>query len=164
MKIDNIPETLSEICAWAEEYELHAMSPNVMNHQLAEVTTELLLYHTPRVTKSFAKKIIVGLMDDRLRNSMIYPSQPQYIHNIINAFFVVRGILLRNFVFPRSERITLSQKEKNKFGRYNVNFPTTEVRLFPDLILILALVSSSRESGISQTIRQQSLWNTKSKS
>lgn len=122
MKIENVPRTYPEIRDWADEYEKRTMLPNETNHELAEVTTGLLLYYTPNFIKGFAKKILVALMDDRLRKAMIYPPSSQFYHEFINKSFAIRGFLLRNFFLPRIKRVQVSQKEKNKFGRYNVNY------------------------------------------
>jgi hypothetical protein len=130
MKIDNVPKTYPEMRDWADEYEKRAMLPNETNHQLAEITTSLLLYYTPNIIKGFAKKLIVGLMDERLRTAMIYPPQPSYIHNFINGFFTIRRFLMRNFFLPRYKRVSYTTDEKNKFGRYNVNYADNEVSTF----------------------------------
>src|SRR5438552_13819281 len=90
MKIENIPRTYLEIRDWADEYEKRAMFPSEQNHQLAEITTGLLLFYTPNVVKGFAKKLLVALMDDRLRNAMIYPPQSQFIHKFIGLSFAIR--------------------------------------------------------------------------
>jgi hypothetical protein len=127
MNIENVPKTYIEMRDWADEYEKRAMFPNETNHLLAEITTGLLLYYTPSLMKGFAKKLIVGLMDDRLRNAMMYPSQKPFIHNFINTFFQVRGFLIRNFHLPRMSRVQMTQEEKNKYGRYSVNYADNEV-------------------------------------
>ena len=127
MNIENVPKTYPEMRDWADEYEKRAMFPSETNHQLADLTTGLLLYYTPKFMKGFAKKLIIGLMDDRLRTAMIYPPQEPFIYNFIHVFFLVRGFLIRNFHLPRISAITLTQKEKNKYGRYNVNYTDNEV-------------------------------------
>src|SRR5271170_1047389 len=127
MNIENVPKTYIEMRDWADDYEKRAMFPSETNHQLADLTTNLLLYYTPNLIKGFAKKLIIGLMDDRLRNAMIYPPQGPFIHNFINGFFKLRGFLIRNFHLSRISRIKFMEKEKNKYGRYNVNYADNEV-------------------------------------
>ena len=143
MKIENIPRTYLEIRDWADEYEKRAMFPSEQNHQLAEITTGLLLFYTPNVVKGFAKKLLVALMDDRLRNAMIYPPQSQFIHKFIGLSFAIRRFLLRNFYLPRIKPIRLTSTEKNKFGRYNVNYCDNAV-CHPIIWLTVAMVSVSR--------------------
>jgi hypothetical protein len=127
MNIENVPKTYIEMRDWADDYEKSAMFPSETNHQLADLTTNLLLYYTPTLIKPFAKKLIIGLMDDRLRNAMIYSPQGPFIHNFINGFFKLRGFLIRNFYLPRISRITFTEEEKNKYGRYNVKYADNEV-------------------------------------
>ena len=140
MKIENVPRTYPEIRDWADEYEKRTMLPHETNHELAEVTTGLLLYYTPNFMKGFAKKILIALMDDRLRKAMIYPPPSQFYREFINKSFAIRGFLLRNFFLPR---ITLTSTEKNKFGRYNVNYCDNAV-CHPIIWLTVAMVSVSR--------------------
>ena len=127
MNIENVPKTYPEMRDWADNYEKRAMFPSDTNHQLADLTTGLLLYYTPGFIKPFAKKLIIGLMDDRLRTAMVYPPQDPFIHTFITTFFQVRGFILRNFHLPRISPVQLTQKEKNKYGRYNVNYADNEV-------------------------------------
>jgi hypothetical protein len=127
MKIENVPKTYPEIRDWADEYEKRSMFPCETNHELAEVTTGLLLYYTPTFMKGFAKRVLIVLMDERLRKAMIYPPQPQWMDSFINYSFAIRGFLLRNFFLPRIKRIQYTQREKNKYGRYNVNYADNEV-------------------------------------
>jgi len=130
MKIENIPETYPEIRDWADEYEIRAMFPTDTTHQLAETTTALLLYYTPNAIRGFAKKMIIGLVDERLRGAMMYPPQPSWVHSLINGFFAFRGVLLRNFFLPRYTPLSFTRKEKNEYGRYNLNWSDNEV-FFP---------------------------------
>ena len=103
------------------------MLPSSTNHNLAETTTTLLLYHTPRILQPFARKVLIALMDDIQREAMMYPSQPRYIHTIIHSFFAIRKFIVRNLCLPRSMPVRLLQDSRNEFGRYNVNFADNEV-------------------------------------
>ena len=113
---------------WADDYEKRIMLPNETIHELAETTTGLLLYYTPKIIKGFAKKVIIGLMDDRLRMAMLYPPQPAYVHHFIEGLFSFRRFLLQNFFLPRFKIVNYTQDKKNKYGRYNVNYTDNEVR------------------------------------
>lgn len=110
------------------------MLPSSRNHNLAETTTQLFLYNTPHIIKPFAKKLLIGFMDDILREAMMYPAQPRYIHTLINGFFMTRRFFLRNFCLPRLKPLRLLQHSQNEFGRYNVNFTDNEVRVYFDYI------------------------------
>lgn len=122
MKMKDVPETYEEMRDWADEYEKRAMIPSEPTHQLAEVTTGLLLYYAPGFAKGLLKRVIIGFMDTQLRTAMLYEPQPQWIHHLINWGFGVRGFLLRNFALPKITRVKFTSEEKNQFGRYTVNY------------------------------------------
>lgn len=63
---------LEEILQWTEEYEIKHMVPNKKNHQTANETTTLLLFPIPNVLKPMGRHAVSALMDDRLRNAMMY--------------------------------------------------------------------------------------------
>lgn len=72
MGIENIPETLSELHAWAEAYEVDHMLPG--NEKCVEVgnaTIELLLANAPKFMKPLGRQVVAALMYDRLRESML---------------------------------------------------------------------------------------------
>jgi hypothetical protein len=142
MHIEGIPDTYEEMRDWADAYEKRAMLPSEVNHQLAETTTALLLYYTPSIVKGFAKKILVGLMDDNLRGAMMYPVQPAYVYNTLNGFFAVRRFLTRNFFLPRWKPVKYVQEKPNEFGKYNVNFTDNEVLCMG--VLTIAMVHERR--------------------
>lgn len=63
---------LEEIWQWTEQYETTHMVPNKNNHQTANETTAILLFTIPNVLKSVGKHAVSALMDDRLRNAMMF--------------------------------------------------------------------------------------------
>jgi hypothetical protein len=162
MKIQYIPETYEQIRDWANSYELRAMLPKETNHKLAEITTGLLIYYTPDIMKPFAKKLIIGLMDDRLRTAMLYPPQPSWVYTLINGFFAVRRVLLLNFHLPRYTPIQYVSKEKNEHGRYNINYADNEGSTPRWKVLMVAVVSACEESGTDTKVDQFVVGDSKS--
>ena len=63
---------LEEIWQWAEEYEVTQMVPHKDNHQTANETTAILLFALPNAVKAVGKNAVSALMDDRLRNAMMF--------------------------------------------------------------------------------------------
>lgn len=63
---------LEEISAWAQEYEEEHMKPHPRNKEIAEKTIDVLVYNTPRFMKPLGVYFVSSLMDDRLRNAMMY--------------------------------------------------------------------------------------------
>jgi len=129
MHIENIPETFEEMKAWADEYEKRAMLPCDQAHELAETAMGLLLFYIPRFIKPFVKRLLIAIMDDRLRKAMMYPEQPLWVYKFLEYFVAVRRFLLRNFFLPRYKGTSYTTEEKNQFGRYNINYTDNEVSL-----------------------------------
>ena len=71
MGIQDIPDTLPELHAWAEDYEVQHMLPNETCAEVAAATTELLLASVPRFFKPFGQQVVAALMYDRLRQSVL---------------------------------------------------------------------------------------------
>ena len=127
MGIQNIPKTYLEMRDWADEYEERAMLPNDNNHELAEITLGLLVLYMPLFAKDFARNVLIGLMDDRLRKAMLYPPPPKYIKRFIAVFFIVRRFLMRNFFLPRWRPLQYTTQEMNQYGRHNTNYVDNDV-------------------------------------
>jgi hypothetical protein len=127
MHIKNVPKTFEEMKAWADEYEKRAMLPSEQTHELAETAMGLLLYYTPKWIKPFVKRLLIAIMDDRLRIAMMYPEQPPWIHKFIEYFAITRRFLLRNFFLPRYVEVEYTSLEKNEHGRYYINYTDNEV-------------------------------------
>ena len=69
---------LEEIWCWAEEYEIKHMVPSKSNHQTANETTAILLFNLPDALKSVGKHAVSAVMDDRLRNAMMFVRMLQF--------------------------------------------------------------------------------------
>ena len=130
MHIKDIPERWEEMEAWADEYEKRAMYPSDASHDLAETTMALLLFYMPNLLKPAIKRLLIAIMDDRLRTAMMYPKQPPWIHKSIIYFCTFRRFLLRNFFLPRSKEVVYTSQEVNEHGRYNILYTDNEVRSF----------------------------------
>jgi hypothetical protein len=143
MQIEHIPETLSELQAWATDYENQFMKSTEASHRLAETTIALILYHLPSILKPITKRIIVGFMDDHLRTAMMYPLQPAWVYHTINWFFILRKTFLRNVCLPRIKPMMWTADKPNEFGRYNLNWAYLDV-CFITSVLIVALVFKYR--------------------
>ena len=162
MHITNIPRTYEEMRDWADAYELRAMIPSETTHQLAEVTTALLLHHVPSFLKGFLKRVIIALMNDRLRTAMVYEPQPRWIHALIEWGFYLRAVYLRNFALPRIWRKTLTNEEKNQWGRYSINYSDNAVSslnpLYPSPLNFLSTLCFEWEADYSRGICHRIKW------
>lgn len=63
---------VEEVMEWSEQYEKEYMVPNINSMKTADETTTILLWSVPRPLKGVGKNFVSALMDDRLRNAMMY--------------------------------------------------------------------------------------------
>ncbi len=77
-------EWLEEVIEWAKGYEKKAMMPDENNRKTAEHTVAILLWGVPNLMKPFGKRVVSAIMDDRLRNAMMY-AYHNYKMSKINA-------------------------------------------------------------------------------
>lgn len=63
---------LEEIGAWSHDYELQKMKPHPRNREIADKTIDVLVYNLPRFMKPLGIYLVSFLMDERLRNAMMY--------------------------------------------------------------------------------------------
>ncbi|KAJ2929425.1 hypothetical protein H1R20_g7655, partial [Candolleomyces eurysporus] len=80
MGITDIPETLEELKAWSEAYEEVYMVPAETNNLVAGYTVAELLYAVPKKfgMKAFAERVVIALLEERVRIAMLYKSVPWY--------------------------------------------------------------------------------------
>lgn len=118
-----------ELQAWSEAYEREFMVPDKWNNKLADETVAILIYNLPKWLKGPACKVVVALMDERLRKAMIYPPPPSGYTTFVNIAFAARKIFLRSFALPRPYFLrfkALSEKPDKETGRYYRLFYETE--------------------------------------
>jgi hypothetical protein len=72
---------LDELRAWSLKYEEDYMKPHPSNKEVADKTMDVVVYSMPRFLKSAGVNFASCVMDDRLRESMMY------------AFYLARGLL-----------------------------------------------------------------------
>jgi hypothetical protein len=117
-------EFFEDIKEWADQYERQYMVPNKWNHQLAEETSAILLTDVPRSMKSTAKGFVKALMDDRLREAMMYDEPSPIYPTLVKAIFGARKIFMTYFSLPRPYAFRhnpVSDEPDPKTGRYFIN-------------------------------------------
>ncbi|KAM0749847.1 hypothetical protein T439DRAFT_326739 [Meredithblackwellia eburnea MCA 4105] len=101
MGIKDIPNEISELQEWAENYESINMVPNERCRDVAEATTKLLLHNAPKFLHSFGEKVVACLLYDRLRESIMVPPPPALLKSFMINSLKVRAFFLRHFALPR---------------------------------------------------------------
>jgi hypothetical protein len=75
---------LEELREWSVKYEMDYMKPTPQNKEVAEKTMDVLLYAVPKVLRPIGVNFASCVMDDRLREAMMYMSptvlSPQRCH------------------------------------------------------------------------------------
>ncbi|KAI9794243.1 MAG: hypothetical protein M1816_006169 [Peltula sp. TS41687] len=113
---------LSEVREWAGDYEKAHMLPNADSRKTADCTVAILLWHVPQRLKQFGTKAVTVLMDDRLRESMLYDPPPATYVYVMKTILTLRRLFLRHLALPRPELLRVRRIASNpntKTGRYN---------------------------------------------
>ncbi|KLJ09883.1 hypothetical protein EMPG_14698 [Blastomyces silverae] len=92
-----------ELRVWSEAYEERAMVPSDWNKKNADQTVTVLLWDYPALIRPVARNMVVYMMDDRLREAMMY-EKPHALYKIAFAsVFKLRQWFLRYLSLPRPE-------------------------------------------------------------
>ncbi|CAF1061896.1 unnamed protein product [Adineta steineri] len=101
MGIKNIPLTLNDINKWSIDYEVKYMIYSKDNQICGEATLALFLSFYPDCMQKFARKVLISLIDERLRLSMGFEEVPHWIKQVTTRLLRIRAFLLRHCVLPR---------------------------------------------------------------
>ncbi|KAL1955128.1 hypothetical protein VTO42DRAFT_8992 [Malbranchea cinnamomea] len=90
-----------ELDAWSRAYEEGKMIPDENNKITADATVNVLLWDIPKPLHPVGRQMVYWLMDERLRNAMMYP-QPNFVSRLIfPSIFFIRKLALRYLFLPR---------------------------------------------------------------
>ncbi|KAJ2913588.1 hypothetical protein MD484_g6832, partial [Candolleomyces efflorescens] len=105
MGITDIPETLDDLRAWSEAYEEVYMVPDETNNLVAGYTVSELLYAVPKKfgMKSFAERVVIALLEERVRIAMLLPAQPLLLKWFVQSIMATNWIVQRWFCLPRRD-------------------------------------------------------------
>ncbi|KAK5790806.1 hypothetical protein VI817_008093 [Penicillium citrinum] len=122
---------LEEISAWSHAYEVQHMKPHGRNKEIADKTIDVLVYNLPGFMKPLGVYLVSYLMDERLRNAMMYGSlsckiepPPAFFSAVFASMFQLRRLCLRYVALPRPSflRLDVFNEEPNQHGRNFVLF------------------------------------------
>ena len=130
---------LEEVKEWSDDYEETHMVPANPNRQLADSQFKYMLPAWPARYRDPCVKMIVVLLGDRLRRSMMYvsehirnllallmmmyryPRSSSIYHQLVNGFLDVRRLLIRHFALPRPDFLRnhwIESGPDSRHGRY----------------------------------------------
>lgn len=127
---------LTEMEEWSDQYEKAHMVPADTNRRLADSQFENLLPKLPTRYRDHCLKMVIVLLGDRLRQSMMYArntcrqarlmrcyryhESPAIYHDIVNGVLYARKLLLRYFALPRPDflRNHWIDDMPNRYERY----------------------------------------------
>lgn len=131
---------LEEISVWSQEYEKMHMKPHARNKEIADKTIDVLVYNLPGFMKPLGVYFASFLMDDRLRDAMMYvlleildehrltiyriEKPPMFWSAMFGSMLSLRKLYLRYLALPRPNflRLDVFTEEPNKHGRNFVLF------------------------------------------
>ncbi|KAF8896926.1 hypothetical protein CPB85DRAFT_203349 [Mucidula mucida] len=104
MKIEGIPDTLAAFMDWAQGYEEVHMVPATTNEVIATPNIEILISIFPDVLglRTFARKATITVIPERVRIAMLQPSQPRYMHLLLDSGIAAFRFLQLHLSLPRS--------------------------------------------------------------
>ncbi|KAI9374121.1 streptococcal 67 kDa myosin-cross-reactive antigen like family-domain-containing protein [Aspergillus egyptiacus] len=113
---------LEELRSWSLNYEEAYMKPSPQNKEVADRTMDVLVYALPQVLKPVGVRFASCVMDNRLREAMMYQQPPAAYRTIFSSLVAARKFYLRYLALPRAkfQRIDVFQDEPNEYGRYYV--------------------------------------------
>ncbi|BFZ64408.1 hypothetical protein YB2330_005551 [Saitoella coloradoensis] len=119
--IEDIPGSYGELYVWWKEYENTHSRHNEASDNLATLTMDVITFQVPVILKEPVKKLMICVMDDKLRSSMGIPASPAICHTIFNTIITIRKFVYRNFLLPRASwnpYRTINENPNPKTGRY----------------------------------------------
>ncbi|KAJ5758413.1 hypothetical protein N7520_005569 [Penicillium odoratum] len=125
-----------ELMAWSEDYEVKNMVPHITNHKTALQTTGVRLYMLPKPVQHIGLKFIAFLMDERLRQAMMYDACPAMYAMVFSLFINVRKFFLRYLVLPRPYFLrynTCSEEQTEKDRIYVTDWDAAPYYVKPTL-------------------------------
>nr|KAF9901429.1 hypothetical protein EC991_006182 [Linnemannia zychae] len=118
MGIKDIPETLDELRAWTEAYEVEHSVYDPANTIIADVTTDLLLNQAPTFMHPFGRKAVASLLTPRLRTAFGNPEPPRGLTTFMESALKARGLFIRYFMLPRRLPKVRTGLRANKDNKY----------------------------------------------
>lgn len=115
---------LDELRVWSHDYEVEKMKPHQKNKQVADKTTDILLYLLPGFLKPIGLQFVSFLMDETLRTAMMYEPPHPVSARVFGALITLRKLFLRHLALPRPYclRYEIVTKEPNNNGNNFVKF------------------------------------------
>ncbi|PYI04552.1 67 kDa myosin-cross-reactive antigen family protein [Aspergillus sclerotiicarbonarius CBS 121057] len=113
---------LEEIREWSARYEMANMRPDQNNRLVADKTMDVIVYGFPAWVRGITVGLATCVMDDRLREAMMYDAPPVLYQKIFAGIVALRRFVLRYLALPRPEflRLEVFSKAPNEQGRYHV--------------------------------------------
>lgn len=106
MGIRDVPETYDEFAALLDGYEREHFRPDPASRRVADRTAALFVGWYPRPLAPVARRAVVAMMDDPLREAFGYPPAPRWVRRAVEAGLRGRARVLRWLPPRRTPRWT----------------------------------------------------------
>ncbi|KAI0311113.1 hypothetical protein OF83DRAFT_1177889 [Amylostereum chailletii] len=126
MQFKDIPPTLEAMCEWSDAYEEAYAVPDQANHDLTSGMLSELVHTVPEAfgLRNFVLRIVYTLMEDRIREAMMFPAQPAWMHALVYGGMRTLAFAQRYLCLPRSKATLIvpldalpAPKEAGKLAR-----------------------------------------------
>ncbi|PYH54061.1 oleate hydratase [Aspergillus niger CBS 101883] len=113
---------LEELRQWGDHYEEENMRPDHRNRLVADKTMDVIVYGFPKWVRGVGVRFATCVMDNRLREAMMYDAPPVRYRRIFTGLVALRKYFLRYLHLPRPMilRQEVFSDTPNEDGRYYV--------------------------------------------
>eukprot|EP01130_Rhizamoeba_saxonica_P013134 TRINITY_DN5566_c0_g1_i1.p1 TRINITY_DN5566_c0_g1~~TRINITY_DN5566_c0_g1_i1.p1 ORF type:complete len:255 (+),score=47.99 TRINITY_DN5566_c0_g1_i1:723-1487(+) len=106
MGIKHIPSTYESFEFWQQSYERKYMIKKDSEfvdgeHAISKYTINFFLTRVPNFMSGFGRKVIIAMLDDRLREATGYEKQPQFLSDMLDFCLKNISFFVRYFFLPR---------------------------------------------------------------
>ncbi|KAL2813237.1 hypothetical protein BJX63DRAFT_443129 [Aspergillus granulosus] len=117
MGMKDVPRTIDELGAWAEEYEKTHMYFAESNRACVEATLGLYVRSLPRAWQKFGRWVGAALIEPRVRPLLGLAEPPRWVVGLVEGLLGVRAWVVRVLLLPRWRDLDAGGKVDGKTGR-----------------------------------------------
>lgn len=122
MGIHSIPGNFKDMLKFYYQYEEKNMVYAESNHVVGEATIKLFLSNMPPFARQFGKKVVISMLEDRVRIAMGYDDVSPLFKKCVKGLLKLRGFIICHFFLPRIFPLRRTNEESNLQGLFTLRF------------------------------------------